>query len=465
MNNYLNIRVKKHRDYLHSGTPNQRLFVYLEIKPDSSIKLGKNKVFISFVIDTSGSMREIAAIDDKSKVRTFIKNGKAVKVFISGKSKSDLVIESLFNIINSGFLIDNEYLSLIKFSDDAEVLVPFTNVSDLEKLKSAILKFKECVGGTAIDKGLEKALELFNEVQGEGVNHIVLLTDGQTPDEESVLNVAKKIASLNIPITAIGVGEEWNEELLSKIVDITRGNLIYVVPDTEQAIPPAINASHLPSVFLEEFSKVSETAITNLSLKLSPSKGISIKNISRVYPIMSEVNFDSEFINLGNLESDQKQVYIIELNLDEPINEEGKLSILSLELSYEIPSLKIKDKIGPTSIDIELTLNKEKTLEVDKEVMKWVQQRNLEIAIKQAIAKSKDNPIQAYEELKSALESAKRLENESLVNIIQNALKELEASKAISATTTKTLRVGAKTQVGDSTVSLSDEEIRKILGQ
>ena len=67
-------------------------------------------------------------------------------------------------------------------------------------------------GGTKIAPAVEKGLR---EIEKGGLNAIrrmVLLTDGQTENENDCLRQADDAGRRGVPITALGVGKDWNED-------------------------------------------------------------------------------------------------------------------------------------------------------------------------------------------------------------------------------------------------------------
>ena len=109
-------------------------------------------------------------------------------------------------------------LSLVTFSDRAEVLAPSDLVANARVFKSAIASMVPG-GGTEINQGLLAGLEEVRRyASGELINHVILLTDGRTyGDEMRSLSEARRAASEGISISAFGIGEDWNDEFLDDL--------------------------------------------------------------------------------------------------------------------------------------------------------------------------------------------------------------------------------------------------------
>ena len=65
------------------------------------------------------------------------------------------------------------------------------------------------------------------------VNRLVLLTDGITEKEKRCLEQADQAANLHVPITALGVGADWNDKLMQAIGMRSGGDSDYIAsPET-----------------------------------------------------------------------------------------------------------------------------------------------------------------------------------------------------------------------------------------
>ena len=81
-------------------------------------------------------------------------------------------------------------------------------------------------GATEIYNGLKAGLqEVRRTVDPSRVNHIILLTDGQTyGDEQACLALAEEAAAKNIGISGMGIGSEWNDIFLDALASKTGGS-------------------------------------------------------------------------------------------------------------------------------------------------------------------------------------------------------------------------------------------------
>src|SRR5574341_1094776 len=125
---------------------------------------------------------------------------------------------------------ENDTLSVIAFSDDAEVIIPAQRVSDPRGVK-AMISAVRADGSTAILAGLKAGMNQVERNRApERVNHIVLITDGRTyGDEDECIQLANTARERGIGISGMGIGEDWNDHFLDALASATGGSSTYVV--------------------------------------------------------------------------------------------------------------------------------------------------------------------------------------------------------------------------------------------
>ncbi len=95
----LNVKIAPHREFLPADASEQKMFLMLKLRPTQEVATSRPPTTFAFVIDTSGSMYEEVT---------------------GGKSKLDIVIESLQALVKSGRLAQSDRVSIIQF-DDSEL--------------------------------------------------------------------------------------------------------------------------------------------------------------------------------------------------------------------------------------------------------------------------------------------------------------------------------------------------------
>ncbi|PNY81386.1 vWA domain-containing protein [Deinococcus koreensis] len=460
----LDATVRPHREFLLAQTQGQKLFLTLHVRPTAQAGQARPNLSVVFVVDTSGSMREVVTEPTSTTGQTTFVDGRQYEVVRGAKNKLELLTEALTGIINSDLLRPEDRLALVKFDDMADVLVPFTGADDRARLLAGVERLDWYSGGTNMGLGMQAGARLLQSETGS--RRMVLLTDGQAFDAPVVEEQAGVLSGLQIPVTTVGVGDEVNTELLTLITDRTQGQPIDVVPDTDNPQPPAVRATELPAALLGDLQQAANEVVTNVALSVRTVKDVVLDRVTRVQPTQTDVSKTDGPLPLGNVEAGIGATYVLEFTL--PARPAARMRLAQLGLTYQVPGANYRGEIPPLDVLVEFTGDEAMAARVDPEVMQWVQQRNIEGLVAQATREAGSNPAQAAKTLELARSMTVRLGNGAMTQVLDRAIGELGSSKTISLGTAKTMRLGAKTQTikaadGGSTLP-SDEEIRKMTG-
>ena len=84
--------------------------------------------------------------------------------------------------------------------------------------------------------------------------------------------------------------------------------------------------------------------------------------------------------------------------------------------------------------------------EVDAEVLGYVQQKNVDLMVQNAVKLAGTDAAKARQTLQAAVGVTQRVGNSAMTRILQNALNELNSSGTISVGTRKTIALGGRTK-------------------
>ncbi len=437
--------LKLHKEFFTPFTPNQRLFLQLLLEPEWASAQHRPDLAIAFVMDTSGSMRELVASD----------SGHAM-------SRLDLVMAAMEAVLNSPNLRDADRIGLVSFDDNARVNVPFLPASRRARLLAAVHRLHQHSGGTHMGAGLSEAMQLLEPETGS--KRIILLTDGETMDEDLVQDMGRSLCDLHIPVTAIGVGD-FNESVLTAVADETQGRMLDVVADRANPDPPSISAHQLPEAILGEMHEATREVVTDMALTIKTVKGTAVNRVTRVAPQQVEVNLAHTPYTLGNAAFGTASCFIIEFTLPErPAN---RMRLAQLGITYAVPGANYRGEVPPLDVVVEYTSDEARLRETDSDVMQWVQQRNIEGIVKRAAQEALEDPAAAAKTLRVAQNLTRKLGNGVMTRVLDRALDELDTHQTISLGTAKTMKMGSKTQTlqakGQEALPPSDE-IRRLTG-
>ena len=212
-----------------SSANSNELDVLLQIQGLKSPPTKKRpKLNLSLVIDVSGSM-----------IGNPIENAKQSAI-------------SLIDRLN-----ENDRLSLVTYSNAAQILSPSIQLNDNNKilLKSKIHSIR-AEGGTALHSGwLHGAQTLAPFVKDYGLSRILLLSDGQAnigvQDINQIKKEAQQLLESGIGTSSYGLGISFNENLMTAIS--CGGHAFY-----------AENANQLSAYFDTDFDLMSCVAVKNV---------------------------------------------------------------------------------------------------------------------------------------------------------------------------------------------------------
>ncbi len=204
-------------------------------------------------------------------------------------------------------LNEDDVFSVVTFNDYADVIIPATSVQDKAQLKAHI-SMMSASGGTEIYKGLLAGVEQNRQfLAPKLVNHIILLTDGNTyGDHERCVSLAKKAASEGIIVSAMGLGSDWNDKFLDEIATVSGGACTYIKSPSSVVQFLNDHVRSLVNVFVER-----------LHLSVAPDADVRLETAFKLAPNSQPLSVDEPMLPLGNL----------------PVNR-----ITSVLLQFEVPA-------------------------------------------------------------------------------------------------------------------------------
>ncbi len=199
----------------------------------------------------------------------------------------------------------DDILSVISFSDRAEVVVPATTIDEPATLK-AVVSTMQANGGTEIFQGLQAGVkQLEQSLNPKSVNHLILLTDGHTyGDEEKCLRLAEEISQQGIGISTVGIGQEWNDVFLDKLASKTGGSSTYI--NAPSAIVRFLN---------ERVRSLGAAYVERLRLSVAPDSDVVLEDAFRLVPHPQPLPTDKEYIPLGSLEKNKSISVILQIQM------------------------------------------------------------------------------------------------------------------------------------------------------
>jgi Ca-activated chloride channel family protein len=392
-------------------TVGQLVYCLLELRPASFSTGAPMPLNLCLVLDRSGSMSG-AKIDNLREATT-------------------LVLD---------MLQPQDYVSVIFFNSKTDVAFPSERITGEERraqLKAKVAKL-QAGGGTNMAPAMEAGLAELRKQMGPGggqagfVNRMVLLTDGITEKEKRCLEQADNASRLGVPITALGIGTDWNDKLMQTIGTRSGGEADYI------ASPESIR-NH----FARAVQQMQAVALRNAHLSVRPALSIDVRSVFRVHPLIARLDPTrgadrSATAPLGDLDRDSGQTLLVEFVV--PSRPPGAYRIAQIDVQYDVPN-------GPAAqhmaVDVLLSFSH------DPAVISPHNARVMNIVEKVSAFKLQTRALEdleagnvhaATQKLQGALTHLLNQGDTELAAIVQKELTNLEKGRMMSPEGRKTIR-------------------------
>jgi Ca-activated chloride channel family protein len=329
------------KDYMPVTGGSQVAYVLLEAKPTELMAQVRMPLNFALVIDHSGSMKGAKLKNVKEAVK--------------------MVIDRLEPI---------DYISVVIFDDTAQVIIPSMPANDRPGMKAAIDRIQDA-GGTTMSLGMIQGLgELRRWNIPNSVSRMILLTDGVTyGDTDRCRQLARDAAAAGISIYPLGIGADWDENLLDDVGQLSGGQPAEFIRTPADAM----------SIFQQQLQSAVAVAVRNAVLTLRLPTGVSPRKAVKVLPLIRDLDPSTlsdrqVVIPLGDLEKDTPQSVLVELMIDP--RPAGLFRIAQAELAYDVPVAGIVGERLRDDIKVTFTADANEAAQVNALVMNFAEKAN-----------------------------------------------------------------------------------------
>jgi Ca-activated chloride channel family protein len=219
------------------------VYLQLAVSAHEIARRGRLPMNLAVVIDRSGSMGSEGKIEN-------------VKAAVRG------LIDQLRQ---------DDILSIVIYDDVVDVLRPAGRVEDKSILRRLVDEISPR-GWTNLGGGMMEGFHQVDLHSGRGyVNRVILLTDGLAnrgiTSQEELGRIARRYCSRSVSLSTIGVGLEYNENLLITLANSGGGNYYYLYHPRE-----------LARIFQREFDLLSTLVAQNSCVDVILGRGIHLKD-------------------------------------------------------------------------------------------------------------------------------------------------------------------------------------------
>lgn len=326
-----------HRDYVPVLAQPQLAYVLLEMATTQAMANVQMPLNYCFVLDKSGSM------DDDNKID---------QLRAAAKFAVDM-------------LQPNDVVAIVAFDSSPKVLCASQPANDKNRLKREIDRLNAS-GGTQMAAAMRAGLEQVRRSLGrDRVNRLVLLTDGQTEHEPDCIREADNAAREGVSVIALGLGSDWNENLLGEVAQRAQGSADYIA-DPRQ----------ISNFFQQAVQQGQGAIVQNGLLTLRLMKDIQPRKVWRVSPLISDMGMrpisDRDVqVPIGEMIKDQPQGVLVELLL--PSRNDGRFRVAQADVSYDAPAIGVAGEHARADVVIGYTSNPAQAQAMNPRVMNIVE--------------------------------------------------------------------------------------------
>ena len=283
--------------YISSSGGTAYLQIYLTTSDFERRERARRPMNIAVVLDRSGSMAD--------------------------ERKIDYAKQALNKLIDQ--LSSEDIFSLVVYDDVIDVLRSAQragNRQDLKRLVSDIYPRNSTNLGGGMMEGLR---QVERNIGREYVNRVILLSDGLAnqgiTDPHELNRIAKRYRSKSISLTTMGVGLDYNENLMVGLSESGGGNYYFIE-----------SPSQLASIMSREFNSAGSVIAQNAYIELKLGRGVRMLDV-----IGCESIFDRDVyrIPVGDLYANETREFTVELSIPEG---SGTLTVATGTLRCECSS-------------------------------------------------------------------------------------------------------------------------------
>lgn len=315
--------------YVHKGS-NGDVLVNFQIKGQEIKSSERAPVNLVLVIDRSGSMSEAGKLEYAKE---------AAKRIISGLGSGDRI-------------------GIVVYSTEVDLLYPIQFLKDKQSATSVVDSLHP-TDSTNLSGGLTAGIDQLKSLKRDGyINRVILLSDGLAnvgiTDIGQLSRVASQAAENGIHITTMGLGLNYDENLMMNLAQYGAGNYYFIE-----------SPNQLASIFEKEFGQILATVAKDTVIYLSLAPGVQLKE---VYGYTNKLEDGKVQINLGDIFSGLERNILIKLNA--PTEKLGKQQLITASFEFT-DILKNNTAVG---------IQSELTYEISEDKAKVAANENKEVS-------------------------------------------------------------------------------------
>lgn len=255
----------------------------------------------------------------------------------------------------------DDRFALITYDDHAQFTIgsQFANAHAKSTWRRAIDRVG-ARGSTNMSEGIDAAIMELEGIAAPGrAARVILISDGLPNRGDAtvagLIRRARGAASREFVLTSVGVGEDFNESLMTALADAGTGNYYYLQ-----------NGNSLAEVFMQEFDSAGRTVASGLEIKIDLGPGVKLIDAAG-YPIRTQGS--QAAFTVGPMLGGQERSFWITFQAD--TDRKGSLGLGQMDVDWTEDGSRKSHRVAAANT-VELVGERKEYLEgIDKEA--WAQ--------------------------------------------------------------------------------------------
>jgi Ca-activated chloride channel family protein len=221
-------------------------------------------------------------------------------------------------------LSSDDTVALIAYNHNVDILSPAAPLRNSHDKLIEVIDDLKADGTTALYAGVKEGGQQVEKfVSDNNVNRVILLSDGlanvgpSTPGE--LAELGRKLASKGITVSTIGLGLDYNEDLMQRLAAASDGNHVFVE-----------RPSDLAEIFDREFGDALSVSARDITITIECKLGFKP---TRILGRDGTIDGDKVTLKLNQLQADNERYVVVELQAPEG-RSEGAADVAEVTVTY-----------------------------------------------------------------------------------------------------------------------------------
>ncbi len=355
MSSSLDVKVALSRPSIPSDAYlEEPLYALIDIAPSQTAPSSGSRapLNIVLVVDSSATMHHFQLTDEEQEYwlglaisRDEMERGKADEseaIYWTGQTLAEmqsvarkpmaLAVESIKNLLTT--LQPSDHVAVIAFADRTHPVFTaedWSNFPDQCLMQMDLLREQRLpadIGtGTYMAEALRTGAEMLKQtVIPQGVNRLIVISDGIVQDADVTMLNVTAIQEEGLAITTIGIGDEFDEEFLTRIADNSRGEYYYAADIVE-----------ITDRLHQEMTTLETITITDLYIAVRGLQGAVVQDVFQVRPVMTlfdEVYTEDDWLRarVGDVSTASPAGILVQIA--PPLLADGEYSLVEAQLTW-----------------------------------------------------------------------------------------------------------------------------------